>query len=160
MCVDLFCFSLLFPFYKKVVFFAFFAFFFHLFFSKNTRLLSCLSKKKAGQKTPTQKSNDHIKVDVTLIKRGRVGKTEARRKRRLCVSSERVPHPHRVPLPPPPRRGAEEEKEGSKVDAVLCGWFQSAFCLGKRDRHQKRFELSFLLFFCISSSSSRTMMSQ
>ena len=52
-----------------------------------------------------------------------------------------------IAFPSPPRRGAEEEKEGSKVDAVLCGWFQSAFCLGKRDRHQKRFELSFLLFF-------------
>ena len=106
MCVDLFCFSLLFPFYKMVVFFAF-SFFFHHFFFKNF-YTTPLSKKKAGQKTPTQKSNDHIKVDVTLIKRGRVGKTEARRKRRLCVSSERVPHPHRVPLPPAARRGGGE----------------------------------------------------
>ena len=96
-----------FPFTKRSYFLLFFHFFF-IFFSKNTRLLSCLSKKKAGQKTPTQKSNDHIKVDVTLIKRGRVGKTEVRRKRRLCVSSERVPHPHRVPLPPAARRGGGE----------------------------------------------------
>ena len=90
-----------FPF-TKWSYFLLFHFFFKNFYT------TPLSKKKAGQKTPTQKSNDHIKVDVTLIKRGRVGKTEARRKRRLCVSSERVPHPHRVPLPPAARRGGGE----------------------------------------------------
>jgi hypothetical protein len=148
-CVDLFCFSLLFPFYKKVVFFSFFSFFFIFFFSKNTRLLSCLSKKKAGQKTPTQKSNDHIKVDVTLIKRGRVGKTEARRKRRLCVSSERVPHPHRVPLPSPLRGAARRRRRrGRRSTPSFVVGSKALFCLGKRDT--KRDSSSPFFFFFAS----------